>query len=449
MPPGNTSPLIGPLILEKLGLAQSQLATIAYSVAVAAAVYLPGVLLLAMYSVWLERKVAGRIQSRPGPDRVGWAGLLQSLADGIKLISKEDLTPTEADRPLFRIAPYLAFAPVFAAFAALPFGPNLIYLSSASIGLFWILSVLSIEVMGVILAGWASNNKWSVYGAMREACQIVSYEIPLGLAVLIATMSAGTLDLIRISELQGGGLHTWLIFRNPFIAVAYVVFFVASLAANKRAPFDLPESESELVAGYHTEYSGLRFGFFFFADYAAMFLVGGLQAALFLGGWNDPFGWIGWKLAHANGDAKTLMINAIGAVIFSSKAALVVFIQMWLRWTLPRPRIDQVLYTCVQVLLPAGCALLIGVAVWQLFVPELNGIPWRDFNPWLPMDLVRHGSVVAFVTQSALAIGGLVGVAAVVVWIGRAIWDARSVHVRLSEPAPINLGSPAQPVAGS
>src|SRR5262249_19093419 len=151
------------------------------------------------------------------------------------------------------------------------------------VGLFWILAILSVEIMGVILAGWASNNKWSVYGAMREACQMVSYEIPLGISIIVGVMAAGTLNLVQVSHAQGGGIHTWLVFKNPFAFLALVTYFIASLASNKRAPFDLPESESELVAGFHTEYSGLRWSFFFFAEYAAMFTVGGIQTALFLG----------------------------------------------------------------------------------------------------------------------------------------------------------------------
>src|SRR5436190_1926932 len=267
---------------------------IIFDVAVVAVVFLPLVSVVAMFCIWWERKVAGHIQSRLGPNRVGPIGILQSLADGIKLLLKEDLIPKDADEFLFRLAPYLAFAPAFAALLALPFGPNLTFEPRLNVGVFWILAMLSVEVMGVILAGWASNNKWSVYGAMREACQMVSYEIPLGIAIIIGIMTAGTLNMVQLGHLQGGGIHTWLIYKNPFVFLAFFSYFIASLASNKRAPFDLPESESELVAGFHTEYSGLRFSFFFFAEYAAMFVVGGIQAALFLGGWNDPFGLVGY-----------------------------------------------------------------------------------------------------------------------------------------------------------
>ena len=285
--------------------------------------------------------------------------------------------------------------------------------------------MLSVEVMGVILAGWASNNKWSIYGAMREACQMVSYEIPLGISIIIAVMAAGTLNMVQLGHLQGGGIHTWLIFKNPFIFASFFCYFVASLASNKRAPFDLPESESELVAGYHTEYSGLRFSFFFFAEYAAMFIVGGIQTALFLGSWNDPFGLIGyfyhqWSSdpgAHTRG---LIALNVIGAGIFVSKALLIVFVQMWIRWTLPRPRIDQVLYACVKVLLPLACALLLGAALWQLFVPDRPGVPWVNYDPFKLSDWTGAPSgnaIASLITQVILALIGVSMFGAAVMWV--------------------------------
>ena len=265
-----------------------------------------------------------------------------------------------------------------------------------NVGVFWILAMLSVEVMGVILAGWASNNKWSVYGAMREACQMVSYEIPLGISIIIGVMTAGTLNMVQLGHMQGGGIHTWIIYKNPFVFAAFFCYFIASLASNKRAPFDLPESESELVAGFHTEYSGLRFRFFFFAEYAAMFVVGGIQTALFLGGWNDPFGIIGYYFHQFSASpedhtAGLIALNLIGAGMFVTKALAIVFVQMWIRWTLPRPRIDQVLYACVKVLLPLACVLLLGAALWQLLIPDRPGVPWVDYNPVQACRLDEHG----------------------------------------------------------
>src|SRR5947208_3994930 len=340
-------PLVQRWVFDHIGITATPFATLAYDLMIVAAVFAAMVSLIAMFCIWWERKVAGHMQSGLGPNRVGPIGILQSLADGIKLILKEDLVPKDADKLLFRLAPYLAFAPAFAAFVALPFGPEFTFEPRLNVGVFWILAILSVEVMGVILAGWASNNKWSVYGAMREACQMVSYEIPLGISIIIGVMTAGTLNMVQLGHLQGGGIHTWLIYKNPFVFLAFFTYFVASLASNKRAPFDLPESESELVAGFHVEYSGLRFSFFFFAEYAAMFVVGGIQTALFLGSWNDPFGLIGYyyhqfSSAPDEHTAGLIVLNLLAAGMFVIKALLIVFVQMWIRWTLPRRRIDQV-----------------------------------------------------------------------------------------------------------
>ncbi len=380
---------------------------VAMKFAIATAVFLPAISVIAMFSIWWERKVSGHIQSRVGPMHVGgWHGWAQSLADGIKLILKEDLVPRGADSFLFRIAPYLAFAPVFAAFIALPFGPQLTFEAGLNIGVLYLLAVLSVEVMSTILAGWASNSKWAVYGAMREACQMVSYEIPLGLSIITGVLVAGTLNLVELGYLQGAGMHDWFLFHNPFMLVAFLVYFIASLASNKRAPFDLPESESELVAGYLTEYSGLRWSLFFLGEYNAMFVVGGIQAALFLGGWNSPLGvldpvyaLVGYDplaagqayatgalsaastladkagainaaSAQLHGESGSLgamgliLVNLYGVAWFAAKAMGTIFIQIWVRWTLPRIRIDQVLHTCVKVLLPISLAGLVLTMFW-------------------------------------------------------------------------------------
>lgn len=376
------------------------LAVLTIKTMIVATLFLPAVLLFAMLCIWGERKVAGHIQGRMGPTHVGPFGLLQSLADGVKLLSKEDLIPAGADSFLYRLAPYLAFAPVLAAFVAVPFGPQFTFEPNLNVGLLYLLAILGAEVMGVILSGWASNSKWAVYGAMREACQMVSYEIPLGVAILCGVLVAGTLNLVELSYLQGGGIHTWFLYQNPFIFLAFFIYFIASLASSKRAPFDLPEGESELVAGFHTEYSGLRWSFFFFAEYAGMFIVGCIQAVLFLGGWNSPLGamdpiyallgydpvavgvtYMSGGLAGAEGWTQTaqlmnlnggwfclLVLNIYGMILLSSKAILVVLVHMWIRWTLPRIRIDQVMHGCVKGLLPVSIAMLIGTAVWLALV---------------------------------------------------------------------------------
>ncbi|MCO6435599.1 MAG: NADH-quinone oxidoreductase subunit NuoH [Phycisphaerae bacterium] len=337
-----------------------------------------------VFLIWWERKVAGRIQSRLGPMRVGgWHGWAQSFADGIKLVLKEDLIPGEADKPLFRLAPYLTIVPTMVAFLALPMGVTYVF-RELDVALVFILGVLGVEVVGVIMAGWASNNKWSVYGAMREACQMVSYEIPMGMALLIPVLLAGTLNLSRIGEAQTGGWFSWLAFSNPFAFGGFVAYYVASLASCKRAPFDLPEAESELVAGFHTEYSGFRWALFFFAEYAAMFVVCGLAVILFLGGWNSPLP-VAWAASVTESLGNNIFTRAINGLLFSGpvwflvKTLFLLYVQIWLRWTLPRIRIDQVLYACVQVLLPLTMILLLGSTLW-IWASEAGSSGWNIFD---------------------------------------------------------------------
>jgi len=322
-----------------------------------------------VFAIWWERKVAGRIQSRLGPMRVGkWHGWAQSPADGIKLILKEDLVPDDADRILFRVAPYFAIIPSAAAFLALPFGVTYVF-RDLDVSLIFILALLGVEVVAVILGGWASNNKWSVYGGMREACQMISYEIPMGMALLVPVVCVGSLSLMDIGQAQSGGWFSWLAFSNPFAFLAFVSYFIASLASCKRAPFDLPEAESELVAGFLTEYSGFRWALFFFAEYAAMFVVAGVLVIMFLGGWNSPLplSWGDWVISTIGDNWIAQGINGIlfsGPLWFVTKATFFLFVQLWVRWTLPRVRIDQVLYACVQVLLPLTMVLLFGATLW-------------------------------------------------------------------------------------
>jgi len=336
-----------------------------------------------VFAIWWERKVAGRIQSRMGPMRVGgWHGWAQSFADGVKLVCKEDIVPGAADKLLFRVAPYFAMVPALLAFLCLPFGTYWVF-RNIDVALVFILAMLGVEVVGVIVAGWASNNKWSVYGAMREACQMVSYEIPMTTVLLVPVMAAGTLNMIDIGEAQSGGWHTWVAFSNPFAFIAFFTYFVASLASCKRAPFDLPESESELVAGFHTEYSGFRWALFFFAEYAAMFVVSGLAVTLFLGAWYTGLppavgAWVvgaigdNWVAHGING----LLIS--GPVWFIAKCIFFVWVQIWIRWTLPRIRIDQVLYSCVQVMFPIALIALVGQALWMLI--PMDNVVYRIFN---------------------------------------------------------------------
>jgi NADH-quinone oxidoreductase subunit H len=320
----------------------------------------------AIFFIWLERKVAGRIQDRLGPTRVGGKfGWLQTIADGLKLLVKEDLIPKDADKMLFRLAPYIAFAGAFVAFLVLPFGNNVVAYYS-DIAVYLMLAIMSTEIFGIVLAGYGSGSKWSLFGGMREAAQMVSYEVPMAICVLVPVIVAGTMNLNAVGVQQTGFFWNWYVFHDPFTFMAFWTYFTCATAQCKRAPFDLAEAESELVAGFHTEYSGLRWSFFFMAEYGAMFAVSGIAVLLFLGGWHTgllPFDLAATKLGWFG--------NAINVMVFIVKAWLLVFVQMWVRWTLPRLRIDQVMMTCLKYLLPISCFLLLGVSFWQVaWAPE-------------------------------------------------------------------------------
>jgi len=325
--------------------------------------------------IWAERKVAGRIQDRLGPTRTGGRfGWLQSLADGIKLIQKEDLAPDAADHMLFRISPYIVVAAAFSAFIFIPFSDGWTAVSM-DIGLFVALAVLSLEVLGIVLAGYASASKWSLFGGMREAAQMVSYEVPLGITAVIPVVIAGTMNLNDIVTIQSGGFWNWLVLHDPFAFLAFFVFFTVTLASNKRAPFDLAEAESELVGGFHTEYSGMRWSFFFLAEYAAMFFVSMLAILLFLGGWWTGIPAIDQALVAVShgSDAFQYLSRILGMLILLTKSGLMVFVQIWIRWTLPRLRIDQVMTTCLKYLVPISCFLFLGVVSWPFLMLSMTG----------------------------------------------------------------------------
>ncbi len=324
----------------------------------------------ALVFIWAERKIAARIQDRLGPTRTGGRfGWLQSLADGIKLLAKEDLMPDGADPLLFRIAPYVSFCASFCAFIALPFAFDFVGLR-LNVAVFFVIAVLGLEVFGVILAGYASASKWSLFGAMREAAQVVSYEVPLGMCVVVPVMLAGSMDLVTIGEKQAGWMSNWFLFHDPFTFVIFWVYVTCAVASVNRAPFDLAEAESELVAGFHTEYSGLRWSFFFMAEYGSMFLVSALAAVLFLGGWNGPIPvatLLG--LSEGTGDTAGYFVRLLGMANLLGKATLGVLIMMWIRWTLPRLRIDQVMTTCLKYCTPIAAAMFAGAMLWQLALP--------------------------------------------------------------------------------
>jgi NADH-quinone oxidoreductase subunit H len=324
----------------------------------------------ALVFIWLERKVSGRIQDRLGPTRVGGKfGWLQTLADGLKLITKEDLMPEGADGMLFKLAPYVSFCASYAAYLALPFADNWVA-ARLNVAVFFIVAVLGLEVFGVILAGYASASKWSLFGAMREAAQVVSYEVPLGMCVVVPVLIAGTMDLTTIGEMQRGWFINWFVFHDPFTFITFWVYFTCATASVNRAPFDLAEAESELVAGFHTEYSGLRWSIFFMAEYGSMFAVSGLAAILFFGGWNGPVPiteWLG--LADSSHPLAHYAANFLGMLNIMAKCVFGVTFMMWVRWTLPRLRIDQVMTTCLKYCTPIAAVMFAGVVLWTYWLP--------------------------------------------------------------------------------
>ena len=317
---------------------------------VCAGIFVAVVPLLPLVLVLAERKVAARFQNRTGPMRVGPWGTLQTLADGIKLIFKEDYIPPQGDKILFMLAPYVIFACSFAVFAAIPFGQSIL-VSDFNIGIFYIMAISSVIVMGVIMAGWSSNSKWSLLGALRSAAQIVSYEIPLGLSILTVVMLVESLSMSQIVASQDGGIFTWLIFRSPFTFIAFFIFFISAIAEVNRTPFDLPEAESEIVAGFHTEYSGMRFALFFIAEYANMFAVSAIGVTLFLGGYEGILP--GYDFL---GGLPGFVIKTLGLV----------FLMMWLRWTLPRLRVDQLMNLCWKYFIPISFFNIFGTGIWGL-----------------------------------------------------------------------------------
>ena len=333
-----------------------------------------------LLGVYAERKISAFIQDRLGPTEVGKFGLLQTLADFVKLIQKELIIPAAADKALFVLAPAIIFVSVYLGFVALPWGPGLVP-AHMNIGLFYVFAIISIETLGILMAGWGSNNKYSLLGAMRSVAQIISYEIPAGFAIIAVVMIAQSLDLQEISAQQGitttipikflgiwdvtniGGILAWNIFRAPHLILAFGIYFIASLAECNRAPFDIPEAESELVAGFHTEFTGLRFAFVFFAEYSMMFLVSMLASILFLGAWNTPLPNIA-GLHLANWTTGPIW----GILWIVTKTLILIAVQMWIRWTLPRFRIDQLMDLCWKVLTPLAFACVLISGIWRLML---------------------------------------------------------------------------------
>jgi len=314
-----------------------------------AAIVIGFVMSLVPLLTWAERKVVADMQVRIGPNRAGPFGLLQPLADGLKLLFKEEIIPTQADKWVYLLAPAVAMVPALISVAIIPFGKGELWrVADVNVGILYILAVTSLSVYGIVLAGWSSNSKWSLLGGLRSSAQMISYELTMGLAVASVVIAAGTLRLPQFVELQAGGVLHWLVIPQ---FVSFLALFIAGLAETNRAPFDLPEAESELVAGYHTEYTGFKFLMFTLGEYSAIFTVSAVLSTLFLGGWQPPFPVAPFTWLP-------------GPVWLLLKCSVIIFIFMWLRATLPRFRYDQLMAFGWKFMLPVTLINLAVTAAW-------------------------------------------------------------------------------------
>ena len=323
------------------------------------AVVMGVVLLHVAYMTYFERKILGFMQDRLGPMEVGPYGLLQPIADGLKLFFKEDIIPSKANKLIFSIAPIITLVPALIGFAVIPYGKNSLtlfgititpFITDINIGILYILAFSSIGAYGILLGGWASNNKYSLLGGLRAAAQVISYELSLGMAIVSVILMSGSLSMVRIAEAQSGGIHHWFIWPG---FVAFVIYLISGVAETNRLPFDLPEAESELVAGFFTEYTGMRFAFFFLAEYANMILVSCIAVVLFLGGWNAPFPFL----------------EFIPPLFwFVIKVYGILFFFIWIRGTLPRLRYDQLMRFGWKFMIPLALIniLITGIALYVL-----------------------------------------------------------------------------------
>ncbi|HVI76392.1 MAG TPA: complex I subunit 1 family protein [Anaeromyxobacteraceae bacterium] len=329
---------------------------------------------------WYERRVAGRIQSRIGPNRAGFLGFFVWIADAVKMILKEDLVPADADALLFRAAPYFVLVGFACTFVVLPFGHSLV-VADLDVGIFYVTSVTALTVVGILISGWSSNSKWALFGGMRSAAQVISYEIPAGLAIFVPVAMAGTLSMQGLIRAQGGFPWEWFIFRNPAALVAFFVLFTSQLAEANRTPFDLPEAESELVAGYLSEYSGFRFALFFLCEWGNIWVLSAIATTLFLGGWQIP-GITAAQIDAVRGAGVVPSLawwswNALSMAIFVAKTLVLCNVVVWLRWTLPRIRVDQMMNLCWKYLVPVAFGCLVFTLFWQVGVgarPQLEVI---------------------------------------------------------------------------
>jgi NADH-quinone oxidoreductase subunit H len=367
------------------------------------------------YATYLERKISAFIQARLGPMRVGPWGLLQPIADGLKLLVKEDFIPENADRWIFFFAPYIAVASAFIVFSVIPFGPDWAVIADVNIGLLLVLAVSSVGVLALILAGWSSNSKYALLGGLRSSAQMVSYEVAMGLALIGGLMFARTLSLSGIVAAQGSD-SIWFIVYQP---AGFLLFLVSGIAENNRAPFDLPEAESELVAGFHTEYSGMRWSLFFMAEYAAMVVVSAVAATVYLGGWYFPFVHRLEDAGHHN------LFVLVSVLVFIVKASIILYIYFWLRWTLPRFRYDQLMDIGWKWLIPSALINIVLTGFAIFVVQALDG--WRGIKTiefldrGLNLTASGKGLMIAFGVLSLFLTGAL---------LSRINWRSRDFNLK-------------------
>jgi NADH-quinone oxidoreductase subunit H len=351
------------------------------------AVAAPGSLVIL---TWLERKIIARIQRRIGPNRAGPFGLLQGVADMVKMFTKEDITPTATDRVPYNVAPGLAVFSSIMAFAVIPFAPGFIG-ADLNVGILYLFAVGGLGVLAILMGGWASNNKYALLGAFRVVAMLLTYEIPMILALIMVTMAAGSMSLVTIVEAQSG--LNWYAFSMPLV---FLIFFIAGVAETGRSPFDLIEAESEIIAGFHTEYSGIKFGMFMIGEYVHMFALAFFSAVLFFGGWQIPF---------VPMEALPLWLAAIlGFIALNIKMGIFVFVMMWFRGTLPRFRIDHLQDFSWKFLVPLSIVLVIGVAIvinlWANIAPGL-GRSIGEFITLLAVNLIIGLAALLLVTRTA------------------------------------------------